>query len=48
VLDLHAQVQGAIAYLFQTLSRVGSGSQTVKVFRNEGLVFPSRLRGEAG
>lgn len=29
---------------YKTFSRVGSASQTVKVFRNEGLVFPSRLR----
>lgn len=44
VLDPDAQVREAIAYFFATFSRVGSASQTVKVFRQEGLVFPSRLR----
>ena len=44
VLDPDTQIREAIAYFFETFSRVGSASQTVKVFRNEGLVFPSRLR----
>jgi DNA invertase Pin-like site-specific DNA recombinase len=44
VLDPDAQVREAITYFFETFSRVGSASQTVKVFRTEGLVFPSRLR----
>ena len=44
VLDPDAQIREAIAYFFETFSRVGSASQTVKVFRNKGLVFPSRLR----
>ena len=47
VLDPDTQVRKAIAYFFETFSRVGSASQTVKVFRTEGLDFPSRLRGEA-
>jgi DNA invertase Pin-like site-specific DNA recombinase len=47
MLDPDAQVREAIAYFFETFSRVGSASQTVKVFRSEGVVFPSRLRGEA-
>jgi DNA invertase Pin-like site-specific DNA recombinase len=47
VLDPDAQVRDAIAYFFETFSRVGSASQTVKVFRAERLEFPSRLRGEA-
>src|ERR1700688_91487 len=47
VLDPDVQVRDAIAYFFETFSRVGSASQTVKVFRTEGLDFPSRLRGEA-
>ena len=47
VLDPDAQVREAIAYFFETFSRVGSASQSVKVFRKEGLLFPSRLRGEA-
>jgi DNA invertase Pin-like site-specific DNA recombinase len=44
VLDPDAQIRETIAYFFETFSRVGSASQTVKVFRNEGLDFPSRLR----
>ncbi len=44
VLDPDAQIRQAIAYFFETFSRVGSASQAVKVFRTEGLVFPSRLR----
>jgi DNA invertase Pin-like site-specific DNA recombinase len=47
VLDPDAQIRQTIAHFFETFSRVGSASQTVRVFRNEGLVFPSRLRGEA-
>src|SRR5437762_5753444 len=47
VLDPDAQIRQTITHFFETFSRVGSASQTVKVFRNEGLVFPSRLRGEA-
>ena len=39
VLDPDAQVREAIAYFFETFSRVGSASQTVKVFRTEGLDF---------
>ncbi|WP_371827436.1 recombinase family protein [Cupriavidus sp. KK10] len=35
-----------IAYFFETFSRVGSASRTVKVFRNEGLRFPPRIRNE--
>src|ERR1700675_2234269 len=44
VLDPDAQIRETIAYFFETFSRVGSACQTVKVFRNEGLRFPSRLR----
>lgn len=44
VLDPDAQVRESIAYFFDTFLRVGSASQVVKVFRNEGLQFPSRLR----
>jgi len=47
VLDPDAQIRETIAYFFETFSRVGSTCQTVKVFRKEGLRFPSRLRGEA-
>ena len=44
VLDPDAQIREAITYFFATFARVGSASQTVKVFRQEGLRFPSRLR----
>jgi DNA invertase Pin-like site-specific DNA recombinase len=44
VLDPDSQIRETIAYFFETFSRVGSACQTVKVFRNEGLRFPSRLR----
>jgi len=44
VFDPDTQIQEGIAHFFETFSRAGSASQTVKVFRNEGLVFPSRLR----
>src|SRR6266700_1254577 len=44
VLDPDSQIRETIAYFFETFSRVGSACQTVKVFRREGLGFPSRLR----
>jgi DNA invertase Pin-like site-specific DNA recombinase len=44
VLDPDSQIRETIAYFFETFSRVGSACQTVKVFRNQGLCFPSRLR----
>ena len=45
-LDPDTQVRETIAYFFETFSRVGSASQTVKVFHNEGLRFPSRVRNQ--
>ncbi len=47
VLDPDAQIRETIAHFFETFSRVGSACQTVKAFRNEGLLFPSRLRNSA-
>jgi DNA invertase Pin-like site-specific DNA recombinase len=44
ILDADAQVRETIAHLFETFARVGSAHQTVKAFRSEGLLFPSRLR----
>jgi DNA invertase Pin-like site-specific DNA recombinase len=44
VLDPDVQIRDTIAYFFETFSRVGSACQTVKVFRKEGLRFPSRIR----
>src|SRR4029077_15099034 len=46
-LDPDVQVREAVAYFFATFARVGSAGQTVKVFRQEGLLFPSRLRNGA-
>ena len=45
VLHPDSQVREAIAYFFETFARVGSASQTVKAFKHEGVLFPSRLRG---
>jgi DNA invertase Pin-like site-specific DNA recombinase len=47
VLDPDAQVRETIAHFFETFARVGSAHQTVKAFRDEGLLFPSRLRAPA-
>ena len=47
VLDPDAQIRETITYFFETFSRVGSACQTVKAFRNNGLLFPSRLRNSA-
>src|SRR6202142_2709555 len=44
VLDPDSRIRETVAHFFETFSRVGSASQTVKAFRNEGLRFPSRLR----
>src|SRR6476659_8582025 len=43
-LDPDSQIRETIAHFFDTFSRVGSACQTVKAFRKEGLLFPSRLR----
>lgn len=42
-LDPDMQVRETITHFFETFSRVGSAAQTVKTFRAEGLLFPSRL-----
>ena len=44
VLDPDTQIRETITYFFSTFERLGSASQTVKAFRNEGLCFPTRLR----
>ena len=46
-LDPDAQVRETLAYFFEIFSRVGSAHQTVKVFRDEGLRFPSRHSSDA-
>src|SRR5208337_4214353 len=40
--DPDSQVRETIAHFFETFVRVGSACQTVKVFRKEGILFPSR------
>ncbi|MBZ5762400.1 recombinase family protein [Rhizobium sp. VS19-DR104.2] len=39
-LDPDIQVRETIAHFFETFSRVGSASQTVKAFRQQGILFP--------
>jgi DNA invertase Pin-like site-specific DNA recombinase len=48
VLDPDSQIRETIAYFFDTFLRVGSACQVVKVFRGEGLHFPSRLHNQPG
>lgn len=43
-LDPDRQVQDALRALFATYERTGSASATVKHFREQGLLFPRRLR----
>jgi len=44
VLDPDTQIRELITHFFETFSRVGSATQTIKAFAKEGLLFPSRLR----
>jgi DNA invertase Pin-like site-specific DNA recombinase len=44
VLDPDLQVQGALRTFFDTFRRTGSASATVRTFREQGLLFPRRLR----
>lgn len=44
VLDPDSQVRETIAHFFETFPIVGSLHQTVKVFRRENILFPSRVR----
>jgi DNA invertase Pin-like site-specific DNA recombinase len=43
-LDPDLQVQNAIRLVFDTFERTGSAMQTVHFFREQGLLFPRRLR----
>ena len=43
VLDPDKQVQETVRTLFQTFSRTGAASATLRHFRQEGLLFPTRL-----
>jgi DNA invertase Pin-like site-specific DNA recombinase len=45
VLDPDKQVQQSCRLLFETFGRTGSAMATVKVFRNQGLLFPRRVHG---
>ena len=45
MLDPDMQIRDTITHFFETFARVGSACQTVKVFRKEGLNFPSRRTG---
>jgi DNA invertase Pin-like site-specific DNA recombinase len=44
VLDPDTQVQSAIRLVFETFDRTGSAMQTVRHFREQGILFPRRLR----
>jgi len=44
ILDPDAQIQHAIRLLFATFTRIGSAWGTVRYFRNQGLLFPRRVR----
>ena len=43
-LDPDAQVQGALRLVFETFERTGSAMRTVRHFREQGILFPRRLR----
>jgi hypothetical protein len=44
ILDPDAEVQAAIRLVFETFDRTGSAMHTVKLFHEQGLRFPRRLR----
>src|ERR1700736_1342401 len=44
VLDPDLQVQAAVRAFFETFRRTGSATATVRSFREQGLLFPRRLR----
>ena len=43
-LDPDAEVQGALRLLFDTFERTGSAMRTVRLFLDQGVLFPRRLR----
>ncbi len=45
VLDPDKQVQESVRLLFQTFQRTGAAHATLKYFRNERLLFPTRVNG---
>jgi DNA invertase Pin-like site-specific DNA recombinase len=44
ILDPDAEVQTAMRMVFETFDRAGSAMQTVKLFHEQGLCFPRRIR----
>jgi DNA invertase Pin-like site-specific DNA recombinase len=44
ILDPNAQIQHTLRVLFATFKRTGSATATVKYFRDQGLLFPRRIR----
>src|SRR6266581_6935644 len=44
ILDPDAQIQHTLRVLFATFKRTGSACATVKYFRDQGLLFPRRIR----
>lgn len=44
VLDPDKQVQQALRFFFETFGRAGSAMATLKTFRQQGLLFPRRLK----
>jgi len=46
ILDPDAEVQAAMRLVFETFGRSGSAMQTVKLFHEQGLRFPRRIRTE--
>jgi DNA invertase Pin-like site-specific DNA recombinase len=44
ILDPDAEVQAAMGLVFETFERTGSAMQTVKLFHEQGLRFPRRIR----
>jgi DNA invertase Pin-like site-specific DNA recombinase len=44
ILDPDAEIQAAIRLVFETFDRTGSAMQTAKLFREEGVRFPRRIR----
>jgi len=44
--DPDTQVQSAVRLVFETFERTGTAMQTLRFFREQGLMFPRRLRSE--
>lgn len=44
ILDPDAEIQAALRLVFETFERAGSAMQTVKLFHEQGLQFPRRIR----